>query len=502
MRRWFLPWLSMALALTAAWSLAVWHQQDLETRARHQLDDALVAHAGDWLATTLGDAIGDLRRLEALLAAAPDDAGLESALSATLSGQPGYARLLLIEADGRERLRVERVGSRITVADAAALDTLGGRDFFEAARRQSPGAVYVAPLEPDQRDGQLVSPLRPLLFLSLPLRTAGESARVLALALDGSALLAHLREILGRQGRLPTITDAGGDWLLHPDPTRTWGRLRGTSAGLAQDAPALWAALQTGTDLDGDVGTMHYARSLPLRGFEAVHGPLVDRGWWIVLDHPDTRGQDGLRRVLTLPFALGQLVLLGLVVLAARRRGRRDRRHAAEQARQAQQLAAERARHEAREQSYAVGLRLQSAGDLASLADTVLTELAPRLGATLGAFYAIEGDWLVPVGRYGLAGDDVQRQFRRSDSLLGEALRQHRRIELDAVPAGYLSLRTGLGESTPTHLLILPLWLKEHDLGAIEWALGTRPSPAQSALLAEVLPLIALHLDHHVRRGR
>jgi len=130
---------------------------------------------------------------------------------------------------------------------------------------------------------------------------------------------------------------------------------------------------------------------------------------------------------------------------------------------------------------------LQGQRNLRTVADLILTELAPLVSAHYGAFYIVEArEGEQPALRiaagYGVApGDTPHQLFRWGEGLVGQCARDGRRIVLTNVPPGYVSVRSGLGEAPPATIVVLPVLFEGRVKAVIE--------------LASMQPFSSIHLD-------
>ena len=107
---------------------------------------------------------------------------------------------------------------------------------------------------------------------------------------------------------------------------------------------------------------------------------------------------------------------------------------------------------------------IQGRRDLAVVAEVITDELTPLVGAQYGAFYLAEDSGedtrLRMISAYGhpdgTGGDGPAEQFRVGQSLVGQAARSRRTIEVDDVPAGYVTISSGLGRTDPASLEARP----------------------------------------------
>ncbi|MEE1941311.1 HAMP domain-containing protein [Streptomyces sp. TRM 70361] len=132
---------------------------------------------------------------------------------------------------------------------------------------------------------------------------------------------------------------------------------------------------------------------------------------------------------------------------------------------------------------------MQGRRDLSVVAELIMDELTPLVGAQYGAFYLAEesaaGETeLRLIGSYGhpeVAGGAGTPRFRLGQSLVGQAARSRRTITVDDLPPGYVTVSSGLGAVQPSSLIVLPILAEDQVLGVIE--------------LASVSPFTAVHQD-------
>ncbi len=149
-------------------------------------------------------------------------------------------------------------------------------------------------------------------------------------------------------------------------------------------------------------------------------------------------------------------------------------------------------------QANLIGAKVQAIERLGEFADTLLAQLTPLLQAQLGLLYV----WDEALGKYryqggaGLALEgNLLADFAPDEGLLGQCAREAKAIQLDAVDAGSLRIRSGLIEDRPHCVYLLPVCdvngvvLAVLELGSFA-PLGER----EQMLLKEVLLLVALNL--------
>jgi HAMP domain-containing protein/signal transduction histidine kinase len=142
---------------------------------------------------------------------------------------------------------------------------------------------------------------------------------------------------------------------------------------------------------------------------------------------------------------------------------------------------------------------LQGQRDLRTVADLILTEVTPLVSGNYGAFFIVESrDGQEPVlqlaAGYAVRPDD-NRAFRWGEGLVGQCARDGRRILLTHVPAGYLVVRSGLGQAPPTSIVVLPVIFEGRVKAVIELASVQAFSPTHLDFLDQLTEGIGVVLN-------
>lgn len=141
-----------------------------------------------------------------------------------------------------------------------------------------------------------------------------------------------------------------------------------------------------------------------------------------------------------------------------------------------------------------VALTLQGAKTVSDIASTFLAEAHRIFGAQQGCMYVSDEDGVMRLGAtYAMAGS-VSEVVRPGDGLLGQCLAENRSRLLTLADTQPWAIRSGLGEASPTAVLISPLTLDEKQLGLIEIGLPAVPDSEQQALFAELASLTAFNI--------
>ncbi|MBV9094465.1 MAG: HAMP domain-containing protein [Streptosporangiaceae bacterium] len=150
---------------------------------------------------------------------------------------------------------------------------------------------------------------------------------------------------------------------------------------------------------------------------------------------------------------------------------------------------------------------MQGHRDLAVVAELIMEELAPLVGAQHGTFFLAEqagGEGsLRLIAGYGLRADkDAPIQYRIGQSLIGQVARSKRSIVVADIPEGYITISSGLGEATPANLAILPILFEDQVLGVIELASFTSFTQVQTDFLEQLTETLGVSLNTIIANAR
>jgi signal transduction histidine kinase/HAMP domain-containing protein/response regulator RpfG family c-di-GMP phosphodiesterase len=150
---------------------------------------------------------------------------------------------------------------------------------------------------------------------------------------------------------------------------------------------------------------------------------------------------------------------------------------------------------------------MQGRRDLAVVAELIMDELTPLVDAQYGAFYLAEdgerGTELGLIASYGHPDASGQAvRFRLGQSLVGQAARSRRIIAVDDLPAGYVTVSSGLGSATPSSLIVLPIVVEDQVLGVIELASVASFTPVHRDFLGQLMETVGVNVNTIVANAR
>src|SRR3712207_7687138 len=122
---------------------------------------------------------------------------------------------------------------------------------------------------------------------------------------------------------------------------------------------------------------------------------------------------------------------------------------------------------------------LQGQRDLFTVSKVVLSELAPLVNANHGVFYinrlTEEETELKLLASYAYRErKNLASSFKYGEGLVGQCALEKEQILLTEVPSDYIKISSGLGESTPLNIVVLPVLFEGQVKAVIELASFTR----------------------------
>jgi HAMP domain-containing protein/signal transduction histidine kinase/CheY-like chemotaxis protein len=119
---------------------------------------------------------------------------------------------------------------------------------------------------------------------------------------------------------------------------------------------------------------------------------------------------------------------------------------------------------------------LQGQRDLLTVSNLILSELAPLVHAQQGVFYVNETEEnneqvLRLIGSYAYqARKRLSDRFKLGQGLVGQCAIEKHRITLEDVPEDYIKIGSGLGETSPRNIVVLPVLFEGEVRAVIELA--------------------------------
>ncbi|MFW5819686.1 MAG: GAF domain-containing protein [Bacteroidota bacterium] len=112
--------------------------------------------------------------------------------------------------------------------------------------------------------------------------------------------------------------------------------------------------------------------------------------------------------------------------------------------------------------------------NLEELGFRLVKEMVRLLNASAGGIFILQGEEEPGIELLAAYAFDrkkyLKKRFAPGEGLIGQCLRENEMVYLSDIPEDHIKIITGLGESKPVSILIVPLTLNDKVLGAIEIA--------------------------------
>ncbi|WP_374616108.1 diguanylate cyclase domain-containing protein, partial [Thauera aminoaromatica] len=205
-----------------------------------------------------------LARHPAALAALESDDPQAATQLATLLALPmaanrAYFQLRLIGAadHGLERVRIDRDGDTLLRVDGDALQEKGHYPYVFDALALAAGEVYMSRVSINRERGSHAALGRPAVQLATPVvDESGRPRGVIVGSIDLNGVFALLAADLPADFLL-YLANSAGDYLIHPDPARTFGFDKGRRVRVQDEFPATQAVIDGRSSesmIDSDAG--------------------------------------------------------------------------------------------------------------------------------------------------------------------------------------------------------------------------------------------------------
>jgi HAMP domain-containing protein/signal transduction histidine kinase/CheY-like chemotaxis protein len=143
---------------------------------------------------------------------------------------------------------------------------------------------------------------------------------------------------------------------------------------------------------------------------------------------------------------------------------------------------------------------LQGERDLSTVSSLIMSELAPLVNAQYGVFYVTNRDendtYLELAASYGAeSSSSLKHKVALREGLIGQSAADKRPILLDNVPPDYLRISSGLGDSGPANVIILPALFEDDVKAVIELASFGQFRDTHQSFLDQLMESVGIVLN-------
>jgi HAMP domain-containing protein/CheY-like chemotaxis protein/signal transduction histidine kinase len=143
---------------------------------------------------------------------------------------------------------------------------------------------------------------------------------------------------------------------------------------------------------------------------------------------------------------------------------------------------------------------LQGQRDMTTVAQMVLSELAPLVDAQQGVFYVNSSDngdsSMKLLGGYAYKKrKNLANEFHTGEGLVGQCMVERQRILVTNVPTNYVHVTSGLGEAPPNNIVVLPVLFEGEAKAVIELSTFNTFSDTHLTFLDQLTESIGIVLN-------
>ncbi|HWF40385.1 MAG TPA: HAMP domain-containing protein, partial [Candidatus Acidoferrales bacterium] len=142
---------------------------------------------------------------------------------------------------------------------------------------------------------------------------------------------------------------------------------------------------------------------------------------------------------------------------------------------------------------------LQGQRDLTTVGRMLLSELAPLVNAQQGVIYQMESDESSDMALLSAFADDHRdghaEHLKVGDGLVGQCAAEKRRVLITELPAHTVPIRSGLFQSVPSNVIVLPVLFEDRVKAVIELASLSNFTASHLAFLEQLTASIGIVLN-------
>lgn len=135
-----------------------------------------------------------------------------------------YDQVRFIDHEGYEKIRINNDVRTVTMVPKEELQYKGDSYYMEEAYALMPGEVYISDIDLNHENGELETPLKPVVRYIVPVYTEEKLRGFVALNLNVGYLLMDIERRRGQNGYgNMMVFDNHGYYMLNPDKSKEWG---------------------------------------------------------------------------------------------------------------------------------------------------------------------------------------------------------------------------------------------------------------------------------------
>ncbi|MEX2490883.1 MAG: response regulator [Nitrospirales bacterium] len=436
---------------------------------------------------------------------------LTSTFTEMMGTRKNYLQIKIIgvEDEGKEILRVEQFGNRIERVPENTLQLNGAEPYFQDTLRIGPNNIYLSTPNLNREHEKVIEPHILVLHAAVPLYTrAQEVFGIVLVKINFGNIVRDIGKELSKNYIL-YIVNRDGDYLLHPDPSKLYAKDLGHNDRIQRDEPRLLAV--TGNtkedrvtllpdDIDGGNILTYQKVQFDSLNPDNYLGVAIQVPYRDIIRKTVEVNQRGFIFSMIIAFiaVIAAIFLLHLSIrplnriadgVVRYRKGEKDidlPTNSPDEigllAREFQAMMKQKDEEDwGKETLVRISQNILGFKKLEDLANTLMESLTMAVGAQVGVLYISstfrehraqrDMETLAWLGASGYqTRDSLPQSFRWGEGLVGQCAKDRNMRILSDIPNDYLRIASALGETQPKHILLLPVLFENTLVGVIELA--------------------------------
>lgn len=419
------------------------------------------------------------------------------------------ARLIGVEGEGREIIKVKKFGNQITPVPENKLQSKGGRTYVQETFRLGPGSVYLSEAELNRENGEVSEPHLLVLRAAVPIYTQDKEVfGIVIINMDLGYILKDIKQNLS-ENRLLYVTNSHGDYLVHPDASMLYATDLGHDERFQKHNPQALGVMDNKEQMNAtflpentEGGDVLVFRKYTYDNLNLDHymGIAVKAPYNTIVSKTKEVRQYGLllSLLITVITAFIAVFLLRLSMrplndiaraVVSYRKGEKNVVLPEDSPDEIGVLAGEFREmiNQKNEEDWIkqnlveISQSVLGFRNLNDFANMLMEILTNTVGAQVGVLYIsssfgaglrdTDTETLSLLGVCGYkARQDLPQSFHWGEGLVGQCAKDRKTRLITDIPDDYLTVASALGESKPNQMLLLPVLFENSLVGVIELA--------------------------------
>lgn len=210
-----------------------------------------------------------------------------------------YDQIRLIDAKGREVIRVDNEGNSAIIKGDKSLQEKSPRYYFKESKRITDDKIYISPLDLNIEHGEIEKPFNPVIRFVKPIRDKkGKFKGAIVLNYFGSHFLDKFKQQMSISSGESSLVNEDGFWLSNEDTSKEWGGMFKGGETFATLYPEAWKEVSqasAGTVIDNHA-LFSFSSVQPIKNIEervfnshqfidSWKIVVIDKLWYLSVDN-------------------------------------------------------------------------------------------------------------------------------------------------------------------------------------------------------------------------